>query len=104
MILNKKTKILILSICLIILSVIFYAQQKHNRQAHIQQVDIPLFPIQKNGKLGYIDKIGKIIIEPQFNDVSDFSDGLAIITVSEYHYEWKLPRLKNMQHKQLGSK
>ena len=28
-------------------------------------------------KYGFIDKSGKVVIEPQFDGVSDFSEGLA---------------------------
>jgi hypothetical protein len=33
------------------------------------------------GKWGYIDKTGKVVIEPQFNYASSFSEGLANITI-----------------------
>ena len=37
----------------------------------------PLFRIQRGGKWGFMDRIGKIIIKPQFEDVGDFFGGLA---------------------------
>jgi len=39
----------------------------------------PLFPVLQGGKWGYIDKLGKIIIPPQFKWAHLFSDGLAIV-------------------------
>ncbi|HRH44102.1 MAG TPA: WG repeat-containing protein [Pyrinomonadaceae bacterium] len=42
-----------------------------------QETAPKLRPIQKNGKWGYIDKTGKIVIEPQFYWVEEFSEGLA---------------------------
>jgi len=36
-----------------------------------------LFKISQNGKYGYIDKTGKIIIVPQFDGADDFFEGLA---------------------------
>lgn len=42
-----------------------------------QEISPKLRPIQKDGKWGFIDKTGKIIIEPQFYWVEEFSEGLA---------------------------
>jgi len=36
-----------------------------------------LRPIQKGGKWGFIDKTGKVVIQPQFYWVEEFSEGLA---------------------------
>src|SRR5262245_31411285 len=36
-----------------------------------------LRPIQQNGKWGYIDSSGKIVIQPQFVWAEEFSEGLA---------------------------
>lgn len=36
-----------------------------------------LFPIDKNGKAGYIDHTGKVIIPPKFDEAWQFSEGLA---------------------------
>ncbi len=36
-----------------------------------------LRPIQQNGKWGYIDNTGKVMIRPQFDGVEEFSEGLA---------------------------
>ena len=38
-----------------------------------------LFPIKQNGKEGFIDISGNIIIKPQFDEVGFFSEGLASI-------------------------
>src|SRR5439155_11247001 len=52
------------------------------------QSDDDLFPIIQNGKFGYIDQTGKIVISPQFDvgflnqgtlNVVRFSDGLAVV-------------------------
>ncbi|MDK1032231.1 MAG: WG repeat-containing protein, partial [Planctomycetia bacterium] len=42
-----------------------------------------LLPIKQNGKWGYIDKSGKIIIKPQFDDAWFFSEGLARVGFGE---------------------
>jgi hypothetical protein len=36
-----------------------------------------LFPARQNGKWGYIDRSGSLIIQPQFDEAWDFSEGLA---------------------------
>lgn len=39
------------------------------------------FPVRVNGKAGYIDRTGKVVLEPQFDGASYFSEGLAVISV-----------------------
>jgi hypothetical protein len=38
-----------------------------------------LYPVVKNGKWGYINNEGKVVIEPQFDMAYDFSEGLALV-------------------------
>ena len=38
---------------------------------------VKLFPIVKEGKWGYMDEKGKVVIEPQYDGAGDFSEGLA---------------------------
>jgi serine/threonine protein kinase len=45
--------------------------------------EIVLFEVTVNGKQGFIDKNGKIVIEPKYDKVFRFSDGLAAIQVGE---------------------
>ena len=42
-----------------------------------------LFPVDVEGKYGYIDKTGQIVIEPKFNYAEDFSEGLAIFRIGD---------------------
>jgi hypothetical protein len=39
---------------------------------------VELFPVMQNGKVGYINKLGKIVIEPKFDSAYLFHEGLAI--------------------------
>lgn len=41
-----------------------------------------IFGVKKNNKWGYIDKIGKIIVEFKFENVKKFSEGLAVVKVN----------------------
>lgn len=41
--------------------------------------DGPLFPAQTRGKSGYIDRGGRMAIEPQWDDAKPFVDGLAAV-------------------------
>ena len=40
-----------------------------------------LYPIQDGGKLGYIDRNGKVVINPQFDWAGEFSEGLANVGI-----------------------
>lgn len=42
-----------------------------------------LFRIRENGKFGFIDKSGKVVIKPQFDSAEDFSEGLAQVSSSD---------------------
>lgn len=41
-----------------------------------------LFPVEKDGKFGYIDRYGRIIIPVQFDGANEFHDGLALVTAN----------------------
>jgi hypothetical protein len=38
-----------------------------------------LFPARMNGRYGFIDKTGKMVVEPQFQRALEFSEGLAVV-------------------------
>jgi hypothetical protein len=42
-----------------------------------------LYPVLKGGQWGYIDKTGKLVIEPRFKEASVFSDGLARVVLTD---------------------
>lgn len=40
-----------------------------------------LFPVEQNGKWGYINRGGKMVVPPQFNQADDFREGMAQVLV-----------------------
>ena len=44
-----------------------------------QPLAVDLTPVERNGKWGYADKDGKMVIEPQFTLAHRFSEGLALV-------------------------
>jgi hypothetical protein len=39
-----------------------------------------LFPVEKDGKFGFIDRTGRVVIPLQFQSANDFHEGLALVT------------------------
>lgn len=71
---KNKIIIAILSVIICIsLAVITYSQT---------EVNSVLYPIEVNGKYGYINKSGRIVVKPQYDDAKNFSEGLALILVN----------------------
>ena len=48
----------------------------------IQKQEDYLFPIEIEGKYGYIDNKGNEIVKPQYEEVSSFSEGLAAVKIN----------------------
>ncbi|HYP12494.1 MAG TPA: WG repeat-containing protein, partial [Bryobacteraceae bacterium] len=42
-----------------------------------------LFPVKVNGKYGFIDRNGKILVNPQFDDAGMFEDGRAPVALGK---------------------
>jgi len=42
-----------------------------------------LYPIKSNGKYGYINNLGEICIEPEFDYAEEFNESLAIIGIDD---------------------
>jgi hypothetical protein len=45
--------------------------------------DSALLSVMKEGRIGFINRQGEIIIQPQFENAREFSDGMAAISVNE---------------------
>ena len=71
---NFSRSILLL-ICLTVLFASFVGAQEKQSSA--------LFVVTVDGKQGYIDKTGKIVIKPQFHGAGEFYEGLAIVGTFE---------------------
>jgi hypothetical protein len=68
--LKQANRILVIIFCLIACPVCL-AQPQSGKQ---------LFSIEKDGKSGFIDSSGKVVIAPQFDSTRGFSEGLALVT------------------------
>ena len=45
----------------------------------VSVVNRSLYPISENGKEGFINKTGKVVVKPKYENVWSFSEGLAIV-------------------------
>ena len=54
--------------------------------AQTDRSETNLRPIQKDGKWGFIDKTGRVVIKPQFYWVHEFSEGLAVFDTEDGKY------------------
>ena len=68
-----------LLICLTVLLASFVRAQKRQSSE--------LFIVIVDDKRGFIDRTGKIVIEPQFRGANNFSEGLAVVAVSNPDYK-----------------
>lgn len=65
----------VLVICFLMLSCGFLSNPLSRKNAP------ELFPIQQNGKMGYINRKGEVVIQPQFAAALHFSEGLAVACI-----------------------
>jgi WG containing repeat len=65
-------------ICLAVLTSISYGQQG------IAGEPSSLFPVKQNGKWGYIDKTGHVVVEPQFSFAAPFSGEYSQIYIDDH--------------------
>lgn len=72
----KKSVIWITALTLI--SVMVFAGLTVNKKQSNESV---LYPVQVDGKWGYINKEGKLVIEPQYAMADDFYNGVAVVQI-----------------------
>src|SRR5437588_1819356 len=65
---EPRNRYLLLAFGVILLATILILAFSHNTA---------LFPVTVNGKIGYINSAGKVIIQPQFNNAGRFEEGMA---------------------------
>lgn len=76
---EKKRNVIILSLLvLLLLAGGFWAWKMFTGQA-----ENALFPIPVGEKWGYIDNTGKVVIQPQYDEVHFFSEGLAAVRMGD---------------------
>lgn len=80
---NGKKYILYISTILLFAVIVYYFQL--GRSISRSQT-LKLIPFKSGDKWGYIDKEGKILINPQFNKAWVFIDGIALILSSDNKY------------------
>lgn len=68
----KRISILLVLLLFLVSSNIFAQQKKKN-----------LFSIEINGLCGYMNKVGKVVITPQFNTCWNFSEGVAGVIMND---------------------
>ena len=54
-------------------------QERRSNNENLSYFNQPLFPISMNGKWGYIDRSGRVVIKPQFDSARFFREGRARI-------------------------
>ncbi len=79
MCLNRKRVSILIVICTLSLITTLFIGCSQQASAASNTEKNPLFAIRQNGKVGYIDKKGEIVITPQFDTAWPFSEGLALI-------------------------
>lgn len=80
---NKKFIPILTAVLLVIIAGGFYWFYFHGQGIPMVKESSGLFPVYQNGKRGYIDKTGKIVINPQFDDARHFTEGLASVNIGD---------------------
>ena len=69
-----KTNVICVNFIVLLLTITALAQQRDTQK---------LFSVEKNGKWGFIDDAGKVIIPLEFDSANEFHEGLALVTIGK---------------------
>lgn len=58
---------------------LFYPATDVTVSGEFVEEEIALFPVIKEGRYGYIDRNGELVVEPQYLLASEFNEGLAVV-------------------------
>jgi WG containing repeat len=93
---DKAMKVVPLLSCLLILSACNQSPEKVAPAPATQASSKKLFSVTVGGKKGYIDRTGKLVVNPQYDSASDFSEGFALVCVGPCDQEhWQGFRYTN---------
>src|SRR5579872_4859299 len=73
---SKTMKRSRLSILLLLFSILIVSAQAPPGGVSV------LYPVAKNGKSGFMDKTGKLVIQAKYESAGDFSEGLASVSMA----------------------
>ena len=65
----------------VILAAVVAAALSYSCSPQNPRQDVRLFPVGADGKAGYVDSAGTLVIKLQFDDAMEFSEGFAAVSV-----------------------
>lgn len=77
-IINLEITMIARSFCIFTFLALLGVMSAGVRQA---KADGPFYPVKENGLWRYIDQTGTVVIKPRFEQVGDFSEGLARVKI-----------------------
>ncbi|MBQ3462209.1 MAG: WG repeat-containing protein [Clostridia bacterium] len=96
-VINDKTYVPLRSIAEILDTYVNWDDETQTIFIEKNKDSIELFPFKADNLYGYIDKYGKVVIEPQFEYAGDFSEGLACVGQSKSR-NWGMSGLSTMTY------
>src|SRR5258707_851245 len=75
---NQRTMVLAIAGALVLVAVVVASTRAFDFTG-----SAAIYPIQVNQKFGFIDRAGKVVVPPQFDDAGVFQDGLAPVAIGK---------------------